>query len=479
MSNPTTAESKAEFTKSPEELKLKSTSSVQNQLLSSAVASTSTTTKNGLSKDEETSGDPDKRPEGWGTRVLQDEDQVFTMNAWDHAPPPEDLDERAEAVKQVQREHQVSDLMKDVYNKNPASFWDRFYNTHNENFFKDRKWLRLEFPELLQMTAADAGPRTIVEIGCGAGNALFPILENNKNPLLNLHGFDYSRSAVEVVRSNPSYAKPPMGKINAAVWDLSSESIPEDVPEGTVDVAVMVFVLSALKPGDEWERAMGNVWKMLKPGGLILFRDYGRHDLAQMRIKKNRMLDEDFYIRGDGTRVFFFSADDLSKIFTGRSITSPVDVTTTTTTAPNGIDDGPSLSPSQVNTPQPPSPSPILPDMNALSAAVDKLAMSGEESIVEKTTESQQDQQQLTAQEGTNSVYFPEDGKSKWHGEHPLFEFEQLGVDRRLLVNRKKQLKMYRVWMQVKARKLLKGAEGGTVQSDILTVQEEPYRFHE
>lgn len=37
---------------------------------------------------------------------------------------------------------------------------------------------------------------------------------------------------------------------------------------------------------------------------------------------------------------------------------------------------------------------------------------------------------------------------------HPLFTTEQLGVDRRLIVNRKRQLKMYRVWMQGKFRKL-------------------------
>jgi tRNAThr (cytosine32-N3)-methyltransferase len=36
---------------------------------------------------------------------------------------------------------------------------------------------------------------------------------------------------------------------------------------------------------------------------------------------------------------------------------------------------------------------------------------------------------------------------------HPLFDIEQLGIDRRLLVNRKRQLKMYRVWVQGKFRK--------------------------
>ena len=143
------------------------------------------------------------------------------------------------------------------YHTNAAAHWDAFYSAHEHRFFKDRKWLHLEFPELLALTEPEAGHRRVFEIGCGAGNTVFPLLERNKNPDLTIFACDYSAEAVQVVRTNPTYAAPEVGKVRAFVWDLSSKAgIPSaEIEPGTLDVVVLIFVLSALHPR-EWKQAV-------------------------------------------------------------------------------------------------------------------------------------------------------------------------------------------------------------------------------
>jgi tRNAThr (cytosine32-N3)-methyltransferase len=142
----------------------------------------------------------------------------------------------------------------------------------------------------------------ILEAGCGVGNAMFPILEENKNPLLKVHGRDYSPRAIEVLLRDPQFNST---FASAGVWDITSPTLPTDIPSSSVDVIILCFVLSALEPR-QWTQAVDNLHQLLKPGGIICFRDYGRYDMTQLRFKKDRFLDENFYIRGDGTRVYFF-----------------------------------------------------------------------------------------------------------------------------------------------------------------------------
>ncbi|KAF8892160.1 S-adenosyl-L-methionine-dependent methyltransferase [Infundibulicybe gibba] len=371
----------------------------------------------------------------FGSRFLTDAADVWSQNAWDHVTPPEDQVEVITAALARQQLAPVPEADKLKYNEKPAKHWDNFYKTNSNNFFRDRKWfgyyasqpfsieilirLHNEFPELVAATGSNAGPTTIAEIGCGAGNSVFPLLSTNHNPELCLRAYDYSTHAVKLVQNNPLYISPPLGTIQASVWDVTSPTLPADVQPGSVDIVILVFVMSALHPA-EWVQTITNIHAILKPHGIVVFRDYGRHDLTQLRFKAGRMLDVNFYIRGDKTRVYFFELDELALLFTGSRVSSATSVTDPTNSISSEAEDSasanldrssplPLISQPCREAPPPDTPPPVT--------------------CVHPT--------------------LPATG----HPSHPLFTTEQLGVDRRLLVNRKRQLKMYRVWMQGKFRK--------------------------
>lgn len=212
--------------------------------------------------------------------------------------------------------HQSSDISGEA-----PSRWDAFYSSHERSFFKDRNWLVSEFPELF------VTGRVILEVGCGAGNTSFPILrERTKDGVagsdgLFLYSSDFSQKAVDLVKEHPEYNPTYM---HAFLHDLALDpSFEPALPDASVDVIVAIFVFSALDP-QRLPFAFAKLFKALKPGGLLLFRDYGRHDMTQLRFKPARMVrgdgssgSDNLYLRGDGTAVHYFEAGELGGLAEG------------------------------------------------------------------------------------------------------------------------------------------------------------------
>lgn len=340
-------------------------------------------------------------PFAFGSRYLEEGDNIFEFNAWDHVSVDDTYKAFSEEQYERQRQDPVSDFDKRRFNDNPEKWWNTFYKNNKSNFFKNRKWLAQEFPILSEIGKEDGPAATVLEVGAGAGNSAFPILQTSRNKRLKIHACDFSRKAVELIRGNELY-DPKF--IQADVWDVAASpdsenaGLPPGLSEGSVDVVLMIFIFSALNP-KQWDQAVRNVWRVLKPGGQVLFRDYGRGDLAQVRFKKGRYMEENFYVRGDGTRVYFFEQDELEGIWGGGS-------------------DG-------------------LQQQN--SEESDRHDV---EKLVEET-------QKVELNDTLRETAEPSASQTP----RPTFDIAHIGVDRRMLVNRQRRLKMYRCWMQAVFRK--------------------------
>ncbi|XP_058036191.1 tRNA N(3)-methylcytidine methyltransferase METTL6 isoform X2 [Ahaetulla prasina] len=209
--------------------------------------------------------------------------------------------EEAKQLAQNQVSDLVSDFKQQKLEKEAQKNWDLFYKRNSTNFFKDRHWTTREFEELKACKKFEDQKLTILEAGCGVGNCLFPLLEEDLNMFA--YACDFSPRAVEYVKQNPLYdAK----RCKVFLCDLTKDDLVENVPLESVDVIMLIFVLSAIHP-EKMHLVLNNIYKVLKPGKYVLFRDYGLYDHAMLRFKSACKLGENFYVRQDGTRSYFFS----------------------------------------------------------------------------------------------------------------------------------------------------------------------------
>lgn len=172
--------------------------------------------------------------------------------------------------------------------------------------------MKREFPELVSVNDEANKDKEFVfcELGCGVGDTIFPLRQQYPR-IKKFIGLDFSEKAIEWVKKSPEFDP---NAVIALVFDLALDEFPKDLVKA--DLATLIFCLSAIAP-QYYQSVAQKIFDYLKPGAILYFRDYGRYDFAQLKFskKKGRKLQDNFYLKHDGTRVYYFEDKELQSIF--------------------------------------------------------------------------------------------------------------------------------------------------------------------
>lgn len=207
-------------------------------------------------------------------------------------------------------------------NQDSSAVWDELYHTKQDKMFKPRRYLLQAFPEI--QNALRASSCRIVDMGCGTGASLLPILSWSGASAASIHilAFDLSRCAVQCLYRALTYdlaepvlvgleetaegsesimqvAKWRLVKenlirsgisrparsivVSCGVWDVTAAPPPSpwanSLSHFEGDLGLLIFTLSAIEPSKQ-VTSLQNMVSTLRIGGLLLFRDYGKASVA-------------------------------------------------------------------------------------------------------------------------------------------------------------------------------------------------------
>jgi methyltransferase-like protein 6 len=206
----------------------------------------------------------------------------------------------------------ISLFWRNKYINEAGKYWHTFYRRNLDHFYKDRHYLHIVFPELAPENCQL--PTTLLEVGCGVGNAVIPLLDINPN--LTVHAIDFASSAIEILTKNPYTIS---NRLYPSVCDVVNHEIP--VEDHSMSYILCMFVLSAIAPVSQ-AIVVKKLMKKLKPGGKLFIRDYGRYDEAQLRFNKGSKIDDNFYVRCDGTCAYYFEINELKVLMESQGLHS-------------------------------------------------------------------------------------------------------------------------------------------------------------
>lgn len=256
-------------------------------------------------------------PAPYAGDILDDPELLWTEDVWNE-------ERSAEAHRKLAEQgRSITGYWKNQYESKAGTYWHKFYKRNADHFYKDRHYLHLVFPELLGGSATT--PLHLLEVGCGVGNAVLPLIEINPN--IHVVAMDFAKSAIEILNKHPfalscfdediagpvvhssttnnnsnnndksnidktsqvdssQQSQPDSDgtktaaadviakrRVRTAVRCVVNDALPVD--PGSMDLALCMFVLSAISPTEQLV-ALKKIADVLPPGGKLLVRDYGR-----------------------------------------------------------------------------------------------------------------------------------------------------------------------------------------------------------
>ena len=127
-----------------------------------------------------------------------------------------------------QDESLVSDFRKAKLEADAKKNWDLFYKRNETRFFKDRHWTSREFQQLVDYSNDDK--KVLLEVGCGVGNFLFPLIEDGMSMFI--YACDFSARAVNFVKKDPRYDET---RVKAFTCDITLDRL----------VCLFIFITSS------------------------------------------------------------------------------------------------------------------------------------------------------------------------------------------------------------------------------------------